>query len=750
MLDSATHLDAREFPKHLLSRDEIHGDIRLDKLAVKLLDTPPLQRLGRVYQLGYSHLVYRGGNHTRLSHVIGAYEMAGRLTDALQRNYSSPARLHPRGAVEPGEFLPRGATADAREADRWLVLRFLVTWAALLHDVAHVPVGHTLEDEFDKIYEKHDRFTSPRIPYLWYEPTPGRHAPIRAVLLQADLYDPVFQRVGISAESAWRTVMFICLHKEKDNKEEGLQHFRKVLETSGVPFATNVMLPGLDEVEDKVFHPYMADIVGNTICADYLDYLRRDAQNLGLDVLRDDRVISHFWIARENLRSGHSHLRMALSLNDVRGKPRLDTTTGVVDLVRQRYRFAEIVYYHKSKAAASAMLAKSIQLIGKPDECPTHGGRFVERRMVAIDDINARVEKAIRAKNKHEILQELESACLPNSLLDPEVGDESLHLLLIHRAWSAFKAAVEKKEEAEAKRQLRGISLLQHIVNRELYKVCFTMDRPLYTKLAPGSEEDDVVEDNLRRLIDELRGDSNRRMHIEDDLAQAAGFHEDAFILYVPPLKSQAKGIETRALENGSVTTLEKHSAVSEQVIELSRKYKALWRLILFVHPAYRSNPLGLSKALDRLAELLFVEGEPDYQRRLEFWPNLASGAWFDYVLSGDRASTKIYLEQYLPLVPLESDLRYVAFARRSLEGNPSDEEQAQRALLLALADPSREFSQTTLDRVRARFGSAGALTQRVREEVSAGALELEFREGGEGGEIVQAIQRIAADLGAQ
>jgi hypothetical protein len=71
-------------------RDQIHGDVRFDPLAVALLNTEALQRLGRVYQLGYAHLIYRGGTHTRLSHVMGAMHVAGRLVDLLGRTTLRP------------------------------------------------------------------------------------------------------------------------------------------------------------------------------------------------------------------------------------------------------------------------------------------------------------------------------------------------------------------------------------------------------------------------------------------------------------------------------------------------------------------------------------------------------------------------------------------------------------------------------------------------------------------------------------
>ncbi len=149
-------------------RDEIHGDVLLDPVAVALINTAPLQRLGRVYQLGYTHLVYRGATHTRLSHVIGAYHMAGRFVDFLRENYRLMASRPP-GSADPEDFLPLGGeVADPSALEtRWLVLRYLVQWAALLHDVGHVPLGHTLEDEFEGIYVPHDKFESPRLPVLW-------------------------------------------------------------------------------------------------------------------------------------------------------------------------------------------------------------------------------------------------------------------------------------------------------------------------------------------------------------------------------------------------------------------------------------------------------------------------------------------------------------------------------------------------------------------------------------------------------
>jgi hypothetical protein len=42
--------------------------------------------------------------------------------------------------------------------------------AALLHDVGHVPFGHTLEDEFAGILKRHDRLAGPRLYMMLFDP----------------------------------------------------------------------------------------------------------------------------------------------------------------------------------------------------------------------------------------------------------------------------------------------------------------------------------------------------------------------------------------------------------------------------------------------------------------------------------------------------------------------------------------------------------------------------------------------------
>lgn len=101
-------------------RDPLWNNIRLEPLAVRLIDTPAFQRLRYVRQLGLAFLVYPGASHSRFEHALGAYQLARRALDLLG---------------ERGELRQLGDAACAH-----------VRMAALLHDIGHYPFSHALEE----------------------------------------------------------------------------------------------------------------------------------------------------------------------------------------------------------------------------------------------------------------------------------------------------------------------------------------------------------------------------------------------------------------------------------------------------------------------------------------------------------------------------------------------------------------------------------------------------------------------------
>lgn len=93
-------------------KDSVHDHIQIDGVAEKLLDTPPVQRLRRINQLGTVRMVYPSANHTRFEHSLGVFHLADKALENL--------------------------SIEGQQAER-------VRAAALLHDIGHAPYSHNVE-----------------------------------------------------------------------------------------------------------------------------------------------------------------------------------------------------------------------------------------------------------------------------------------------------------------------------------------------------------------------------------------------------------------------------------------------------------------------------------------------------------------------------------------------------------------------------------------------------------------------------
>lgn len=115
-------------------QDPIHGNISIEDWVIRLIDTPPTQRLRRIKQLGFANLVYPGANHSRFEHSIGVMYIASILAERLD--------------------------ISGREK------REIIS-AALLHDIGHPPFSHTtdkiLQDYIGSAHEEIDNISGTEI-----------------------------------------------------------------------------------------------------------------------------------------------------------------------------------------------------------------------------------------------------------------------------------------------------------------------------------------------------------------------------------------------------------------------------------------------------------------------------------------------------------------------------------------------------------------------------------------------------------
>jgi len=110
--------------------DPVWGTVRLAAFEVAVLDSPLVQRLRRIRQLGVAHLVYPAATHTRLEHSLGVVQQVSRLAEAV----NDSAREQP-----DGHDLLDEATVNS--------LRL----TALVHDVGHGVMSHVSQNALDNV-----------------------------------------------------------------------------------------------------------------------------------------------------------------------------------------------------------------------------------------------------------------------------------------------------------------------------------------------------------------------------------------------------------------------------------------------------------------------------------------------------------------------------------------------------------------------------------------------------------------------
>src|SRR2546425_3507535 len=84
-----------------------------------------------------------------------------------------------------------------------------------------------------------------------------------------------------------------------------------------------------------LFHPFLSDLVGNTICADLLDYLPRDRANLGMEYRLHSRLQRYLAVRPGTLYPEEGHRLAIMVVRRGRGGQRRDVATAVLDVMRE-------------------------------------------------------------------------------------------------------------------------------------------------------------------------------------------------------------------------------------------------------------------------------------------------------------------------------------------------------------------------------------------------------------------------------
>jgi HD superfamily phosphohydrolase len=365
-------------------RTLLYGDQRVTINELQILHTRTFQRLYNLKQLGWANRVYPDADHCRFNHSLGTLEQADRILRWTMAN-----------CKEEG----KDAAFNKLQSNRW-VIRLV----ALLHDVFHIPYGHTLEDELG-VLPRHDEDEDRKVLLLdrllaevlyWSYQT--NYGPVPISMTQEDfwtayetgqnlnnivtkLYNELLRCEGSGFQQPGGIRQFITDFAKAGEVllymgqyEVYAKDNNRCVWSDRAPLA-NVLIGAQ---ENSLFDPagdyYICDIVGNTISADLLDYGRRDLHCAGLKMTYDDRLLQYFTIVEfegelkiihrpDNSKEKSPTKFTRTAINLVRRRIRYDALSEILQILKIRYVLTERVLYHRTKCAAGAMLGKAVSLL---------------------------------------------------------------------------------------------------------------------------------------------------------------------------------------------------------------------------------------------------------------------------------------------------------------------------------------------------------------------------------------------------
>lgn len=485
----------------------VFGFVWLYPEEIRILDHPAVQRLGRINQLGLSYLVYRGATHRRLEHSIGTVYIAQRMINAVQHNADKALKRNQRC----------GVSIQQPSEERFIRL------GALLHDVGHVASGHTIEDQMCLIC-KHD--SDERLNKLFND-TKGLWIDKDGLSL-GQLIDREFQKYlpkdlaekGISPSEIVRFLIRKCPKPEED----AFLTKQKIVEESS-------------EIRLNICR----DIIGNTICADILDYLHRDWYHIGKYRTFDDRILQYMEICPEeqSISTKNPIPKNADQFVVCLGKSpkiRTDAVSQILELLEWRYQLAETVLFHRTKLAAEAMLERALfDLWGTDSE-------IAEEALLRIGD------------------DEFFRVC--RELVEKEKGKDSISVKLLY--------ALEKRQ------------FFTSLCTLSYYDLVPDRRRMIQDQYSPRAESPSVPVTNRNRILRVL----------ENDFSLTPG----SLAMFCPSGSMQAKVADVVIKVGDKVSKFSEYEEKNENLLSAGHlaaqisRFKRLWRVHFFINRAEKKR----------------------------------------------------------------------------------------------------------------------------------------------------------------
>jgi HD superfamily phosphohydrolase len=281
------------------------SQVPISTRVISTIDSVLIRRLSTVAQLALCYHVYPGASHTRKEHTLGAYYITVRFLRQLLLDQKNPLC----------------SLLLNRKYQR------LVLLAALLHDFAHVPLMHELEDSLPELTQ--NRFASEILSGLWGD---QKYRNELYKIIKIWELQPEDLQIILGEKD-----LCVCpteIDSATGNKRISKEQWDKLWE-----------LPEYELIKS---------IIDSAVDADKVDYLQRDALHAGvqfgygIDLARLERQITGT-LKLEGDQKGKWCIKCSMGVWE-KGQTAAEAVIGV------RHSMYSQVYAHKTVRSARAML----------------------------------------------------------------------------------------------------------------------------------------------------------------------------------------------------------------------------------------------------------------------------------------------------------------------------------------------------------------------------------------------------------
>ena len=280
--------------------DPIWGSVLYKSWEIKLIDSPLLQRLRDIHQLGMADLTYTAARHSRFEHSLGTTAIAGRMISRLRERYSDNEEI-------------TVSDADVN----------MIRLAALLHDVGHCFHSHLSES----IYGDMSQFPIMTEYVVKTENCPKKPAP-----------HELFSYLIVTSEAFTK-----FFHENIDYPNKGTEEKCRKLLRDCARMIIGVPLKGAYGETLT----YMTSIINGEFDADKLDYTQRDSYTAGLAMTYGiDRFLLKLIICRDADENG-DNFKLAVGA---------DALTIIEELLFNRYILYVYMYRHQKVLATESVI----------------------------------------------------------------------------------------------------------------------------------------------------------------------------------------------------------------------------------------------------------------------------------------------------------------------------------------------------------------------------------------------------------